>query len=203
MRPKDPFAHQREVKSENRRVILTRIEAESSTFGELEQKTGLSRPVLTKHLRELEKEGKVERRIRGPRIEYELTSKGGALEQQGVKNLANAFQFVKQLTRDYDAAQTLFNIFKLSKDAPELLDAFTRWLGDFTAFILSDEYLEWTKKHPGLEGRRLMETELAKRGAVPIKLQGASIFVDESAEILTTFQTILDSMRDVVRYRKG
>jgi len=60
----------RQIGKENRRKIFQTITKEPSTFTELLDKIDVSRATLSKHLKDLQKRGLIERAISGERIIY-------------------------------------------------------------------------------------------------------------------------------------
>ena len=68
--------YQERVKIKNQEKILVVLASEGpKTFGELLEQTKLSKPVLSEHLKNLQKEGRIHKTIRENKIVYELSEK--------------------------------------------------------------------------------------------------------------------------------
>jgi DNA-binding MarR family transcriptional regulator len=187
----DPYWSQKRTKLANQRSIMAAITARPSTFGELTERVGLSRPILSKNLRELEKQGIIERRIRERRIEYDLTEKGRGAEELRKRYISDGFQLMKQLTGDFETAKTIHEIAKLAKEDPALVEATLGFSQDFLLFLMSEDTLRWMTKHPRKRRMQILREAIQKRIInVPTP--------QEPRELYTLMNDLLDAMREVV-----
>ncbi len=197
----DPFWRQKSTKSANRRRILTALTEAGQTFGELERKVELSRPVLSIYMKELEKAGEVARQIKGRRIEYVLTDKGKGQERMRRESIAKAFQVVGQLTRNYSSAKSMLEIAEFAKESPEFFAEFLQWMTDYMTLVLSDDTLRWLRRHRDGSGK-LLQAEVMKKLAPFIKEIHADS-EDDPKKVMSIFQNLLNSMKEVISETGG
>jgi len=200
MRPKDPYAHQRAKKSENQQRILRQIETAPSSFGEIETKVELSPPVLTNHLKELEKKGVIARQVEGRRVKYVLTNKGKSQEQIRRETVAKSFDVIGKLARDHSSAKSLLDLAEFAKTDPRFFDEFMQWMKDYMTLVTSEDTLRWLNRH-GDSGGRLLQAEVMK------KLKSLQAKQSESGgdlkELILVYQNLLNAMREVVSEKEG
>jgi len=80
----DTFQYQREKKRESEEKIIHALGGKELRFTELQKKTGLSKPVLSAHLKRMQKEGKIKRiKLRNRRPHYRLIA--GALKHGHIR----------------------------------------------------------------------------------------------------------------------
>jgi len=143
----DPFWSQKRTKSENMRKILIAVRDRHPTFSELLKEVGLSRPVLSGKLRELQNYGVITRSINGRRIEYQVTDRGKELEQQRMTYIANIMQALKGLVEIYsdETAKDISQLAQLAKKSPQHFEAMMQSTLETYQLLLSDECLRWAQ----------------------------------------------------------
>jgi len=193
----NPFWLQDRTKSNNRQMILTTISKRSPTHGELLKEVGLSKPILSKYLHELEKEGQIARQVKGRRIEYILTDRGKRLEELRKEAVATAFHAIRELVRDYPAARSLFELSKLSKEDPLLVEDMMRSFQEFLNILLSDNMSRWLQSHPRGKGGQALKKELMNK----IPEIRRSTEAEDSPIIY--FQKILKAMQEIISSHSG
>jgi DNA-binding transcriptional ArsR family regulator len=178
---------------------LKLIEGRSRTFGELLKGTPefhLSRPILSGHLRALQEEGLLRRRVNGRRIEYELTRKGNDQEQLRKESIAGTIEIMKLLVSEPSASKTLHDLSELAKQDPALAELFIK---ELSILMAKDEVLQWIQKHPGREGARVVKQELAKRMRKPERLED----LGDAEKVKVTFETLLEAIRDTTKPKES
>jgi len=196
----DPYHFQRGIKSRNRRKIISIVKESPSTFTELLNSVGLSRPVLTQYLKELLKDGVIERRIRDERIVYELTQRGKASELMRTRALASGFQAATSLIRDERAAELFAIMFKMARERPEFFQVLMDWMLDFALFMTSDPAYEsrWIRILSGNQDEwRPFRDEIAKR------IPTSSLQIDSPEKFRTMLDSILEATKAILLSEKG
>jgi len=149
---KDPFARQRSTRLSNRRNILIAIRDKPSTFGELLERTGLSRPILSGYLKELEEAGIVavasKRLQKRRRLEYQLTDNGKKTENLRATFLSGYFQIICDLIRDYPTAKMVFELACAARKDPQLVEKGLKQTMDF--LTLFDQWFDMRLKERGV-----------------------------------------------------
>ncbi len=199
MRPKDPYAHQRAKKSENQQRILRQIETAPSSFGEIETKVELSPPVLTNHLKELEKKGVIARQVEGRRVKdaYQQRKKSGT---NTPRNRREVVRCNRKTGEDHSSAKSLLDLAEFAKTDPRFFDEFMQWMKDYMTLVTSEDTLRWLNRH-GDSGGRLLQAEVMK------KLKSLQAKQSESGgdlkELILVYQNLLNAMREVVSEKEG
>lgn len=186
-----PFWNQKATRLTNQRKIITTIAGKPSTFSELLKTVGLSRPILTKYLRQLESEGTISRKISGRRIEYQLTGKGRGAEELRRQSIGSAFDVMKQIIGDYEGTKALFEMAKIAKQDPALAEAFLQFMQSLMLVLVSDDTLRWIKKHPPDEQKRIFSEEVKKRtpvGPPP----------EDPAEMIAVLQSVPKIIKEII-----
>jgi DNA-binding HxlR family transcriptional regulator len=187
----------RRSKDETKRRILKAISEGPITFGELERKVGLSRPVLSDYLREMRNDGIITQQINATtekrRIEYVLTPKGKGEERMLRDSLASGFQLLKSLSSKDPSAKAIAELARMAKDDPNLFEQFSRWMTDYTVLMASEETREWLRRH----GEKQFRVELTKRLAP--RLPRAQ---SDREVVITDLQVLLDVTREIVSPRR-
>ncbi len=197
----DPFWAQRKTKQVNSRRVLLAIRDDHPTFKELLERTGLSRSVVSGRVKELRKEGVIDRRLNGTRIEYyltELAKQAEELRRQYMPVAINAIGRVKGKR----FMTTMSSVFDTTEENPELLDAFIDWVWELSALMVSNDFQRWAEKHPGAKGTEVMKAQLAKK--IPASFsQGTFPIPEPVSEDVNLLQKILTVMREAVSSTRG
>jgi DNA-binding transcriptional ArsR family regulator len=190
---RDPFARQRSTKLSNRRKVLTTIRDKPSTFGELLEKTGLSRPILSGYLKELENYGVIavvsRRLVKGRRLEYQLTDHGKNTERLRAGFLTDYFQIIRDLVKDYPTAKMVFELARAAKKDPQLVEEGLKRAMDFLSVF--DQWFEMQLKEHGLKP----QDWAAFVKSLPSKPEISKV---DSDETLTPVDEILNSFREAL-----
>jgi len=195
----DRYHFQREIKSRNRRKIVSILKDSPSTFTELLDGAKLSRPVLAQYLKELVKDEVIERRIHDERIVYELTQRGKAAELMRTRALASGFRAATSLIRDERTAELFANMLKMAREKPEFFRVLMDWMLDFTLFMTSDPVYEsrWIRVLSGNQDEwRPFRDEIAKR--IPTSLQ-----IDTPEKLREMLDSILEATKAILLREKG
>ena len=195
----DRYHFQREIKSRNRRKIVSILKDSPSTFTELLDGAKLSRPVLAQYLKELVKDEVIERRIHDERIVYELTQRGKASELMRTRALASGFRAATSLIRDERTAELFANMLKMAREKPEFFRVLMDWMLDFTLFMTSDPVYEsrWIRVLSGNQDEwRPFRDEIAKR--IPTSLQ-----IDTPEKLREMLDSILEATKAILLREKG
>lgn len=195
----DPYHFQRDTKSRNRRKIISILKENPSTFTELLNGAGRSRPVLTQYLKELVKDGMIERRIRDERIVYQLTQRGKASELMRTRALASGFQAATSLVRDERTADLFADMFKMAREKPEFFQVLMDWMLDFTLFMTSDPVYEsrWMRILGGNQDEwRPFRDEITKR------IPTSSVQIDTPGKFRTMLDSILEATKSILLREK-
>jgi DNA-binding HxlR family transcriptional regulator len=189
----DPFWSQKSTRSRNRREILKLIAERPRTFGELLEGTPdfhVSRPILSNHLKALEQDSLIRRRVSGKRIEYELTERGSNLEELRKKSIPIAVDLIKLLVQEPSATKTLSDLSEWAEENPTLVELFMKEFGQIMA---NDAVLQWIAKHPGREGANVVKRELMKRMGKPGQLDR----LENHEKVKATFLLLSEAFRDI------
>jgi len=196
----DRYHFQRDTKSRNRRKMISVLKESPSTFTELLNSVRLSRPVLTQYLKELLKDGVIERRIRDERIVYELTQRGKAAELMRTRALASGFRAATSLIRDERTAELFANMLKMAREKPEFFRVLMDWMLDFALFMTSDPVYEsrWVRILSGNQDEwRPFRDEIAKR------IPTSSLRIDSPEKFRTMLNSILEVTKAILVSEKG
>ena len=196
----DPYWQQRRTKSENREKILDLLRNKPSTFGELLERTRLSRPVLSSYLKELKQDEIVARRISGERTEYELTQIGKTTALLRTSVLTAGLRAAGELIRDPQSADLFLNMGKMAKEKPEMFQTMMNWLLDLELLITSDGAFEsrWLRI---LAGDR--EEVRPINEAIRKKLLQSPIQPKTPEELRTVLDGILSTVKEVLTTEKS
>jgi DNA-binding HxlR family transcriptional regulator len=174
------------------------------TFSELLKEVGLSRPVLSSKLRELQNEGVVTRSINGRRIEYKVTDRGKELEQQRMAHIAITTQILKDLVKEYsdDTAKGLSLMAQIAREDPEHFEALMQCTLEYNQLLFSDDFLRWVReiseRYPGEQMRKYLMKEMMKRlpgwSYKPEPLSSPN----EAAEYVDRYQKVVRALREVM-----
>jgi DNA-binding transcriptional ArsR family regulator len=149
----------------NRRKIVTAIRAKPSTFSELCVVTGLSKPIMTEHLKYLRNGGIITRRgtADNDRIEYVLTENGAGSEKLRSESFASYMQTMRDLVHDYPMAKALFELARAARKDPELVEAAIEQMNEF--LILFERWWEDLLRRSGVEPEDwpIIKDEVLKR----------------------------------------
>ncbi len=102
---RDPFWAQKDTENNNRDEILRLLYERSLTFTELRKKIGLSKPVLSKHLKSLRQDRKIEKDLENEKVVYRLSKGAYTLPpiQQLRFEIATYLSIQTELTMDREA----------------------------------------------------------------------------------------------------
>jgi len=200
----DPYWNQKNRKSSTRWRVLNYIDAKPSTFTEILNGVGLSRPVLTQHLDELLQNGSIRRRAEGKRDVYELTKEGKGFQRLLREGLSESFSLLIKLAQNPDAVKTLNEMARFGKESPEFLpflQAWMQWYTNYVTAMLSDEGIKWFNRH-GKASSSIMMTELSKELGPLLEAKRKSGGPTSPQEFLPFLdQALVASLR--VIHRKG
>lgn len=186
----EPFHAQKDTKSRNRRAIINILKENPSTFSELHDKSGLSRPILTQHLKELSKEQMITREISGRRIVYSLTQRGKTVELIGTKLVSESLSGIGALISDPGKAELLSNMGRMAKEHPDIFQVLTDWILNVSLYLTSDPVLEsrWLRFLAGdKEAWMPFEDEIKRRTA------------NAKPETREDFKALLENIQDGIR----
>lgn len=160
---RNPFWNQEATKTRSKHKILKAIKEKPSTFGELRQETGLSKPVLGKYLAEFIDDKMIKRDLNGKRIEYLLTAKGKTLEQQWREGMAEALGMLRPLIKNYEAVKSLSTMAELAKEAPELFEGMLQFVTEYLPLMVSDDMKYWIHTHGKKDAIKDLQKEVLRR----------------------------------------
>jgi DNA-binding transcriptional ArsR family regulator len=154
---KEPFWVQKTAVKRNREEILTLLYEQPLTFTELRKKSGLSKPVLSKHLTSLKEKRRVEKILQNEKVVYQLSK--GAYNLPTIQNLyfenALYLRIQTELTKEEGAFirkdavtyqdenrresfvyRELDPKFIREKSAVEIVEAIDKWLTPIVLFAI-------------------------------------------------------------------
>lgn len=207
------YDSQKDIKDTNISKILDALLIQPLSFTELYDQTGLSKPILSKHLKSLKKEGTVSRTIINDRIVYKLTK--GAFRLRLLHTLIfknSAYRRIqRELVKDREAYISKETVMYQDKERREgfvsleldpkfiaeksdfqIIQAVDKWLTPIILYAMIQELRtgnDWTKIVYGLS-QKLVEL---------IKLKDISKFEET---LRTIYSERLDSLDDILEYIK-